>query len=200
MKPLSRSGRPGERLARIPGPLRPGRRSPRENIVVDVRHFNPDDVVNLAVNIEEDGLAFYKALAAGATDPRVKAVFLRLATEEVDHVHEIREKIPTEGAEYLTYDDASLYDAYAAHLFRTDIFPHEDRAKPQLEKVKGPIDAIELGMKAESDSIHFYEVAAKACTHPAGKAAFQALIEEEKEHFRLLEELRDKLLSVEGMQ
>jgi hypothetical protein len=33
-------------------------------------------VVNLAVNIEEDGLAFYKALAEGATDPQAKAVFL----------------------------------------------------------------------------------------------------------------------------
>ena len=70
--------------------------------MVDTRHFNPEDVVNLAVNIEEDGLAFYKALAEGTTDPQVKAVFLRLATEEVQHVADIREKIPTEGVEYLT--------------------------------------------------------------------------------------------------
>jgi rubrerythrin len=166
--------------------------------VVDTRHMNPDDVVNLAVNIEEDGLAFYKALAEGATDPQAKAVFLRLATEEVQHVDDIREKIPTEGVEYLTYDDASLYDAYASHLFRTEIFPEKDRAKPHLDAVKGPIDAIELGRKAEMDSIRFYRAAEKACTHPGGKAAFEALIEEEEEHLRLLTELRDKLRSVLG--
>jgi rubrerythrin len=59
--------------------------------------------------------------------------------------------------------------------------------------VKGPSAAIELGRKAEMDSIRFYRAAEKACTHPGGKAAFEALIEEEEEHLRLLTELRDKL-------
>jgi rubrerythrin len=159
--------------------------------------MNPDDVVNLAVNIEEDGLAFYQALADAATNPQIKAVFLRLATEEVQHVDDIRAKIPTEGVEYLTYDDASLYDAYTSHLFKTDVFPEADRAKPHLEMVKSPIDAIELGMKAESDTIRLYQAAAKACSHPAGTKAFEALVEEEKEHLHLLTELREKLRALE---
>ena len=52
-------------------------------------------------------------------------------------------------------------------------------------------------MKAESDSIAFYEAARAACTNEQGKQAFATLIAEEQEHLRLLTELREKLRGIE---
>ena len=47
--------------------------------------LNAHDVVRFAIRIEEDGELFYREAAGLADDKKAKALFARLADEEVGH-------------------------------------------------------------------------------------------------------------------
>lgn len=51
------------------------------------------------------------------------------------------------------------------------------------------MDALELAMKMEKDSIVFYTEAAKKTKHPAGKKMFQAITEDEKRHLEMVSQI-----------
>jgi len=52
--------------------------------------FQCIDALEVSLSIEKQGFIFYDKAAKSATDPRVRAVFLRLANEEKEHTQSLQ--------------------------------------------------------------------------------------------------------------
>ncbi|SVB13413.1 uncharacterized protein METZ01_LOCUS166267, partial [marine metagenome] len=54
--------------------------------------FQCVDALEVSLSIEKQGFIYYDKAAKSATDPRVRAIFLRLANEEKEHIQSLQNK------------------------------------------------------------------------------------------------------------
>jgi rubrerythrin len=151
--------------------------------------FEASDIVEVAVHIEENGANFYRYAVQLAGKEAVKALFQRLADEEVKHRRIFAEilagmdrNLPPEGydGEYAAY----LHDYVDNHLvFTTEAFAGE------LAKIRDEASALDFAIRRELDSIHYYREMRELM--PADRSeAIERIIAEEKEHFIRLSAMR----------
>ncbi len=151
--------------------------------------LNAHDVVRFAIRIEEDGELFYREAAGLAEDKEAKALFARLADEEVGHRKIFQGISETLGG----YAPAETYDGeYMAYLrdhidgkavFREDL-------KGSLKAILASVlSAIDFAIGREMDSILYYQEA-RAFVPERQKEVVDRIIEEERKHFILLSDAR----------
>ena len=154
--------------------------------------LNAYDVVRFAIRIEEDGKEFYREAARMAANEDAKALFLRLADEEVGH-----KKIFDEMAQGLgDYAPAETYPGeYVAYLrdyidgkviFRKDM----GNAVSLMATV---LLAIDFALQRELDSILYYQEM-RAFVPERHFPTIDAIIAEERKHFAILSEARKRNL------
>jgi rubrerythrin len=143
--------------------------------------FEPSEVFQFAIRIEEGGEKFYREMAKKLPDAEVKKLFSALADEEIKHrkiyegmVSKIEEYEPAESypGEYFAY-----LRAYADNIIFTP--------KKMEEKIKNITDAqsaIQFAIDRELDSILYYEEAKKLVPKNQ-RAVIDNIIEEERRHF-----------------
>ena len=140
----------------------------------------------MAIGIEEDGFAFYDTAAKHTSSPKVKEVFERLRDDELKHIETLKdldEQFAATEPEFV--DDPDIL-SYIHSIFTTHIFGSKKEASEIAEKARSESDAIQVGIRAEKDSILFYSEAARAAKDPRTRDVFQALIGEEKRHLMML--------------
>jgi rubrerythrin len=151
--------------------------------------LNAHDVVRFAIRIEEDGELFYREAAGLAEDKEAKALFSRLADEEVGHRMTFQGISETLGG----YAPAETYDGeYMAYLrdhidgkavFRKDL-------KGSLKAILASVlSAIDFAIGREMDSILYYQEA-RAFVPERQKEVVDRIVEEERKHFILLSDAR----------
>jgi rubrerythrin len=146
--------------------------------------YCPHEVFVIAKEMEEEGLAFYKAVAKQVADPEVKALFLKLASDEIEHVRSI-EKLERQTLDHAPDEQDALVEQYIRSLVDTKVFPDPSEAAAVGRSVEGVLDALAFGIRAERASIAFYSK-----TRVLGRSEVAGnLIEQEREHLRLLTEL-----------
>lgn len=153
-------------------------------------NFNDAEALKIALCVEEEGSEFYSTIMNNTKDGRIKEVFSRLASDEKEHINQFRKiyaaiSPPTNPAQAC---EEYTVDLYLKHLIDTGIFSRKGEAKRIAGEIKTDIDALKIGIQAEKDAILYYSEAAKNTRHSAGKRAFELLVNEEKEHLRLLAE------------
>ena len=154
--------------------------------------FTGSQIVELAIQIEKNGEAFYQAAKKVATSEDAKGVFDYLMSEERRHSATFQGLL--KGLELTrppeSYEgewDAYLKTAAAEHMFTDDA-----RAKAVIAQVKSQGQAIEFAIGFEKDSIIlFYELG--ELVQGKNKDIVEKLVNEEKEHLRRLSTLK-KLL------
>jgi len=146
--------------------------------------YCPHEVLVIAKEMEEAGLAFYKGLAKHVSDPDAKALFLKLASDELRHARAI-EKIERQTLDRAPNEHDALVEQYIRSLVDTKVFPALSRVASVAQSVTGVLDALALGIRAERASITFYSK-----TWALGRSeAAGNLLEQEREHLGLLSEL-----------
>lgn len=153
-------------------------------------NFNDAEALKIAINIEEEGLEFYSTLMKSAKDDKAKDIFSKLASAEKKHLALFQKAYlditppanPVQGCEDYTVD------LYLKDLVDTGIFTKKGEAGRLAAEIKTDIDALEMGIQAEKDSILYYTEAAKNTKYEAGRKAFEQLANEEKKHLRILAE------------
>jgi rubrerythrin len=153
--------------------------------------FDPSEVFQLAIRIEENGEKFYRSMAEKLQDPQVKELFLFLADEEVGHKNfykDILSKIDTfEPYESYPGEYFSYLRAYANNI----IFS-EKTFEVKLEQIADALSAIDFAIKAELDSILYYQEIKKLV--PEKKhVQIDEIIEEERRHFVKLTDIKNKI-------
>lgn len=144
-------------------------------------YYSGQEIIEIAVRIEENGNEFYTAAAkAIKEDTEVKGLLLDLAEKELVHIaifQKLAEHFKAETFEF-NPDEASDYISYLAdqHIFG------KTGAGAELAKtVRTPKEALEIAFKFENDSVTFYTELEKR-TETDAKPLIRQIIEEEVEH------------------
>ena len=137
------------------------------------------DIFEFAIQMERDGQDFYHQLASKATHTSIKNILNMLADDEFKHQEAI-EKARTSS---FVMPETGVLD-HAKNVFR------------QMQDFGGQFDfsgdeeaLYRQAMELENKSIAFYKDKADQVSTPEQKALFLKLVEEEKKHFTLLNNL-----------
>lgn len=157
--------------------------------------FSSSEIVQMGVQIEENGKDFYDAVASASKDESAKSVFQFLSREEEKHITAFKSILSSieNYAPPESYTDE--YFAYLKALSKTHVFTQENKGKEVAQKVKSDIEAIELAIGFEKDSILFYQEMKKFVLENRHEA-MDELIKQEQTHLSKLSVLRESMAKI----
>lgn len=151
--------------------------------------FSASEIVQIGVQIEKNGKDFYVAITESSQRDKVKEVFRFLAKEEEKHIKIFSDIL----SGFENYEPSEVYTdeyfAYLKALSDTYLFTKENKGKEIARKINDDIQAIDLGIGFEKESILLY-LEMKNLVWEEGKAIIDRLIEEERGHLRKLMEIK----------
>jgi len=150
--------------------------------------FEPSEIFQFAIRIEENGEKFYRQMVQKFEKPKVKELFSHLADEEVKHkktyeemVSKIEKYEPFEAfpGEYFAY-----LRAYADKIIFT-----QKEFDEEIANIKDISAALDFAINAELDSILYYQEI-KNLVPENQRSTIDKIIEEERRHFVKLSEIK----------
>ena len=151
--------------------------------------FSGGELLEIAMDIERNGAAFYQVLANQTKDKDTRAVYEHLAEEEKKHLNTFQGMLSTVGKYQPPEAYAEDYMLYLKSLADSSVFSDVDQAKEKARKVSSESEAIDIGIQAEKESVLFY-TEMQNFVKPADQKAVSWVIDEEKAHLRRLAQLR----------
>ncbi|MBI4845499.1 MAG: ferritin family protein [Candidatus Omnitrophica bacterium] len=154
--------------------------------------LTPREIVELAVDVEENGEQLYSILEKKAKDNRLKMMWCYLKDQEKEHLKIFREFIK-EADQGIIYE----YSPGEYHNYLVTIISEFRLTRKLLrEKIgqqfKSELEAVEFGMFVEEQSILTYETLIKNIK-PEKKELVKKIIREEKKHLAQLNAVRAML-------
>jgi rubrerythrin len=155
-------------------------------------YFKVSEIVQFAVQIEENGEQFYRHAAQLSSSDATNELFTHLADEELRHkktflrmFSEIREYRPIESypGEYL---------AYLTTYVNTIIF--SDQVKRKVTQLKNALSVINFGIQRELESMLYYHDI-KQYVPSSQHEIIDQIIDEERSHFSKLVSLKEQYSS-----
>jgi rubrerythrin len=128
-----------------------------------------DDILQFAINAEQEAVDFYTQLAGLAKNPEMKAVFMDFAQEEVKHKTRL---VSIRETKIYNLPEEKVKDLKIAE------FLAEVPASPNMSYA----EALVLAMKKEKNAFRLYMVLSAAAEDPEMKAFFLSLATEESKH------------------
>ncbi len=154
--------------------------------------FSGGEIVGLGIQIEKNGRDFYNALAGQSKDQKAQEIFRHLAGEEQKHIETFKGILGS----VEKYEPAESYPgeyfAYMSSLADKYVFTKKDKGAEIAKNTKSDLEALELGMGLERDSIDFYQNMKKVVPAYDNKIVDQVIVQEEK-HLQLLSDLKKQL-------
>ena len=151
------------------------------NTKLTIMYYSGQEIVEIAVRIEENGNEFYTAAAEMIKESNdIKGLFIDLAEKEILHnsiFQKLAEKFDAESFDFGAQDATD----YINHLASSHIFGKPDSGKTLAKTLKTPKEGLEIAYKFENDSVAFYTELLKY-TRSDSKKLVQEIIEEEMEH------------------
>lgn len=150
------------------------------------------NVLDFAMQMELDGKAHYEGLERDTPVAGLKKIFSILAADEQKHydvVAAMKTGVTPEMADSTALEDAK-------HIFQT--LKIEESL---LDELKTKLDVYRYAMKIEADSIQLYEDVArreKTGGNPAVVPLLVKIIEEEKKHYNIVENIHDLIAEYEN--
>ena len=151
--------------------------------------FSGSELVQVAINIERNGIAFYNTLAERAQDAQTRETFQGLARMEEEHEKTFQAMLESVG-KYEPFEAyAEEHALYLRALANSAIFSDAGMAAEMARDTTGPAEVLQLGVSAEKDSILFYTEMRRVVKEPES-TAIERIIKEEKSHLWQLLEMR----------
>ncbi|MGB6066752.1 MAG: ferritin family protein [Desulfomonilaceae bacterium] len=154
-----------------------------------------DDVFTMAIRIEENGNAFYAGAAEMTTNPEVKKLFDDLALMEASHIQifrTLRSKLPDTAGSEAVWDPEGLAESYLEATADSHVFTVEAAAE-RLKTVKTPMEALDMALQFEKDSLTFFFGMKEVLPDPGGRGEIDQLIKSEMLHIRMLSGAKKRL-------
>jgi rubrerythrin len=151
--------------------------------------FSGSELLEVAIGIERNGMAFYQTLADKTGRREVKDIYKYLAGEEKKHLNTFQGISDSLGQAKPPEIYTEEYMLYLKSLVDSAVFSNVAEAQQKAEKTLSEIEAIDTGIQAEKDSILFYTELQDLVRKQDRKVILNILVEEKK-HLRQLSELR----------
>ena len=154
-----------------------------------------NELINIAVEIEKRGIAFYDIMATSTENEATRDVFMYLTKMEREHV-EIFQGMLDEADKYQPAESyAGEYPAYLQALVDTAVFTDDMITSEIATQADSDIEALELAISAEKDSILFYYEMTEIMPQRA-QPIVDKIVTEEKSHLGQLSEIKKKIAAL----
>ena len=153
--------------------------------------FTSSELIEVALGIERNGVAYYSSLAESATDASLKDTYNHLADMEREHIKIFQNMLDSAGKYQLPYagEAAEEYEHYLRALVDSTVFTDDKVARQMAQKAASSAEAIQLALGAEKDSILFYSEM-RDLVPEQDRPMIDKIINEEKSHIRQLSSLK----------
>ena len=146
-----------------------------------LKYLNDDEILKVAVNLEQDGVEFYKKCVSLSKVEKAKSMFLFLAGEEEKHFAYFKKL--DQHIEYMKFRPGEIDEEismYLRSLIDTGVFSNKF-TDHDWENFTDKM-AVEFGINIEKYSILFYSGVLKITENEDSVRALTKIIEEEKRH------------------
>ena len=148
--------------------------------------FQAADIVELAMQVEQSGEAFYRAVAAKVEGQDARELFEYLAGQEVIH-YKVFQKLSQSirEAPFMTDEEWELYMDYLNGTVQSAFFEGADKALALAETVTDAQMAINMAIGFEKETLlFFYDLRERI--PDKDRPVVEKIVEEEKRHIRRL--------------
>lgn len=152
--------------------------------------FRAVELMDMAVQIEEHGRAFYEACLSATENKELKDVFRYLLNQEIEHARVFSRMKQERGEEEV------LPESYPGEMRRYldafvegEIFDDPESATRKARGIEDPDEVIEAALAIEKQSILFYS-GMKSLVRPSDAEDVDRIMAEEHNHVRRLLALR----------
>jgi len=137
----------------------------------------------MAIQTEIDGHNLYQRIADQTADPNARAMFERLARDEVMHLELLRNTraMLESTGEWAEYKGVSLDLIAGAPIFS------RERIEQNVMAYTSDLSALRVAYLIEKDAVGFYTHAAGQSVDPNGERMFRDLAKMEQAHLELLQ-------------
>jgi len=162
--------------------------------------FTLHEAVARALAMEEEGVRFYTFAIEKAANPEVQIMSRFLREVEYEHIESLRDLI-TSMASHAVEGTGPLdpeTESYLKYSAEAAVFPATGAADRALDEIKDVCDMLRLGIRAEKDSILYYQDLSDQMPFPDAVTTIRKIISEEKQHFLMLSGLLKRLVSTDS--
>lgn len=154
--------------------------------------FRAGEILDMAVQIEQQGLALYESCAHASLGPQTKTVFEYLIEQEKKHI-EVFTRMK-QGLENSPVPESYPGETrgYVQSFVSDQVFSSQAQAVKKAAEISDPLEAVALAIGFEQRSILFYS-AMKEVVRSSEGAAIDEVIAEEHDHIRRLLKLQRDL-------
>ena len=148
--------------------------------------FQAADIVELAMQVEKSGEAFYRAVAAKVASPQSSELFEYLADQEVIHYKVFsRLSQSVQDNPFMTDEEWELYVDYLNGTVQSAFFEGPDKALALAETVGDERQAINMAIGFEKETLlFFYDLRDRI--PDKDRPYVEKIVQEEKRHIRRL--------------
>ena len=154
--------------------------------------FTGSELVNVAIDIEKSGIAFYDIMTRSTESEEARNAFKLLAVMERQHVEVFQDMLGEAGKYQSAATFTEEHAGYIKSLVDSAVFSEEMLNSELANRVNSDIDAVELAIGAEKDSILFYYEMKEIMPEPV-HPVLTRIIAEEKGHLMQLSGLKKRL-------
>jgi rubrerythrin len=144
-----------------------------------------DEIVEIAIRLEENGEAFYNAAAEKATTPGVIALFEELALQEQYHRRAFEQMGRGVVEINLTPEQWEEFQDYTDALLRQSFFADPENALNVATKAEDERAALQSALDFEKEAMLFFHEL-RDVVKGTGKQVVERIIDEEKQHVQRL--------------
>ena len=151
--------------------------------------FSGSELVEVAINIEQAGIAFYNVLAERTRDEATRSAYLDLARMEEDHLKTFQGMLDTV-ERYQPFEAyAEEHALYLRALAKSAVFTDDKVAVEMAQRAANEAEAVQIAIGAEKDSILFYSEM-RHLIKEQERSTIDRIIQEEKSHLRQLSNMK----------
>ena len=147
-----------------------------------------DEIIEIAVRLEETGEAFYHDAAEKATSKEVKALFEELAIQEQHHRRAFQQMGRSVVELAFSPEQWDQFQAYTGALLRQSFFEKPEGALSQAVEAIDEPAALQAAVGFEKETLLFFHELRGVVKGPA-RQTMDRIIEEERQHIQRLSEM-----------
>ncbi len=154
--------------------------------------FKAAEIVEMAIQEERNGVAYYQAFAEKTADPATREFAKRMADEERRHQQEFTQLRDQLGAYVAPETYAGEYTAYVQALVTNRILPDEQAALDSVNQAASDREVVSTALRFEKETLLFFSEMKKFVPARHGEV-IDTLIDEERKHIADLSALLQKM-------
>lgn len=151
--------------------------------------FRAAEILDLAIQIERQGIAFYRACKEALDSSALKETFSYLIEQEHIHLRLFSGMKENLREIRLPESFAGEYDRHLAAFVQDEVFSMPEEAAEKARSLQSVQEAVDWALAFEQKSIDFYHLI-KNYVRASESATIERIIEEEKRHIERLNQLR----------